>query len=65
MCLNQPVQLFIWRGETVYSMKVYLFDRLSQLSALRLRFKRVDTAVGHQCFHNSLTGPHMSSYEHV
>jgi hypothetical protein len=36
----------MWRGETIYSMKVHLFDRLGQLSALRLPFERVDTAVG-------------------
>jgi hypothetical protein len=36
----------MWRGETIYSMEIHLFNRLGQFSTLRLPFERVDSTVG-------------------
>ena len=36
----------MWRDETIYLMKIYLFNRLGQFSALCLPFERVDSTVG-------------------
>ena len=36
----------MWRGETIYSMEIHLFNRLGQFSALRLPFERVESTVG-------------------